>query len=184
MIVSNTSPIINLACIGRLQLLADLFGEIGIPPAVFHEITVAAPNAPGAADVRSASWIRQHPVANQPLVAALRLELDPGEAAVQEVVECDDRAGVTPLDCHSHDKDQCQGSKQCGAHREIVRETNHAAPTVAINLLTDCQLFAQTVLRDDGRTHEEGSYPVQSAGGTAGTAARSRCRDRLRPAGG
>jgi len=85
MIVSNTSPIINLACIGRLDLLPALFGEIVIPQAVFHEVTVIAPNAPGAAEVRSATWIRQHPVANRALVAALRLELDPGES---EAIAC------------------------------------------------------------------------------------------------
>lgn len=85
MIVSNTSPIINLACIGRLDLLPCLFGEIVIPDAVFHEIAVVVPNAPGASDVRTAPWIRRHAVANQPLVASLRLQLDSGEA---EVMAC------------------------------------------------------------------------------------------------
>ena len=85
MIVSNTSPIINLACIDRLDLLPSLFGEIVVPDAVFHEIAVAVPNAPGASDVRMAPWIHRHSVANQPLVASLRLELDPGEA---EAIAC------------------------------------------------------------------------------------------------
>ena len=85
MIVSNTSPIINLACIGRLELLPALFGEIIIPDAVFHEIAVADPNAPGASDVRTAPWIRRRPVVNRPLAASLRLELDPGEA---EAIAC------------------------------------------------------------------------------------------------
>lgn len=85
MIVSNTSPIINLACIGRLDLLPALFGEIVIPQAVFHEVAVAVPNAPGASEVRAAAWIRRHPVSNTALVASLRLELDPGEA---EAIAC------------------------------------------------------------------------------------------------
>lgn len=85
MVVSNTSPIINLACIGRLQLLPDLFGEIVVPPAVFHEITTPFPEAPSAADVRAAAWIRRESLANQPLVASLRLELDSGEA---EAIAC------------------------------------------------------------------------------------------------
>ena len=85
MIVSNTSPIINLACIGRLDWLPMLYGEIVIPPAVFHEITVAAPNSPGAVEVRTAAWIRQYSVNNPPLVASLLLELDPGEA---EAIAC------------------------------------------------------------------------------------------------
>lgn len=85
MIVSNTSPIINLACIGRLDLLPALFGEITIPDAVFHEIAITHPDAPGASDVRTASWIRRYAVVNRPLVAVLRLELDPGEA---EAIAC------------------------------------------------------------------------------------------------
>lgn len=85
MIVSNTSPIINLACIGRLDLLPALFGEITIPEAVFHEIAVIQPGAPGASEVRAASWIRRHAVGNRPLVTSLRLELDSGEA---EAIAC------------------------------------------------------------------------------------------------
>lgn len=85
MIVSNTSPIINLACIGQLDLLPALFGTLVIPPAVFREITVAIPDAPGAAAIRMAPWIERKAIANQPLVATLRLELDPGEA---EAIAC------------------------------------------------------------------------------------------------
>ena len=36
--VSNTSPIANLACIGRLQFLHEQFGEVWIPPAVEREL--------------------------------------------------------------------------------------------------------------------------------------------------
>jgi predicted nucleic acid-binding protein len=85
MIISNTSPIINLACIDRLDLLPSLFGKIVIPDAVFYEIAVAVPNAPGASDVRMAPWIHRHSVVNQLLVASLCLELDPGEA---EAIAC------------------------------------------------------------------------------------------------
>lgn len=46
----------NRVCIGRLGLLPALFGVITIPDAVFHEIAVANPDAPGASDVRTASF--------------------------------------------------------------------------------------------------------------------------------
>lgn len=58
----------NLVCIGRLGLLPALFGVITIPDAVFHEIAVANPDAPGASDVRTASWVRRYAVVNRPLV--------------------------------------------------------------------------------------------------------------------
>ena len=39
-VVSNTSPILNLAVIGRLSLLHDQFGEILIPNAVLEELRI------------------------------------------------------------------------------------------------------------------------------------------------
>ncbi len=94
MIVSNTSPIINLACIGQLDLLPALFGTLVIPPAVFHEIAVAIPDAPGAAARRMAPWIERKAIANPPLVATLRLELPlPGRARHRQAP---DRFGLPP----------------------------------------------------------------------------------------
>lgn len=37
-VVSNASPLINLARVGKLDLLRDLYGEIIIPDAVWHEV--------------------------------------------------------------------------------------------------------------------------------------------------
>lgn len=37
-IVSNTTPIISLLKIGKLQILKDLYGEVFIPKEVFNEI--------------------------------------------------------------------------------------------------------------------------------------------------
>jgi uncharacterized protein len=41
-VVSNTSSIINLAAVGQMNLLPRLFGTLLIPPAVRHEIILAA----------------------------------------------------------------------------------------------------------------------------------------------
>jgi len=38
MIVSNSTPLINFAAIGRLDILESLFIEIVIPPAVVQEV--------------------------------------------------------------------------------------------------------------------------------------------------
>jgi predicted nucleic acid-binding protein len=37
-VISDTSPLINLAAIGHLELIPTLFEQIIIPPAVYHEI--------------------------------------------------------------------------------------------------------------------------------------------------
>ena len=42
-VVSNSSPIIALADLHRLEFLFELFGEISVPPAVIVETVTAAP---------------------------------------------------------------------------------------------------------------------------------------------
>lgn len=62
LVVSDTSPIINLATIGHLHLLPELFTEIVIPSAVFDEIAGEGNNEPGSVEVKTASWVRVLPV--------------------------------------------------------------------------------------------------------------------------
>ena len=78
-VVSNTSPIINLASIGQLELLKTLYSNIIIPQAVRDEI-VAGAGQPGAKEAQTLGWIATHQVTNQPLVTALQADLDRGEA--------------------------------------------------------------------------------------------------------
>jgi len=52
-VVSNTSPILNLAIVGRLSLLREQFGEIWIPAAVLEELRVGE-DLPGSHAVREA----------------------------------------------------------------------------------------------------------------------------------
>jgi predicted nucleic acid-binding protein len=56
-VVSNSSPLIALARIGRLDLLASLYHRIVIPTEVHHEVTVVGRGLPGAKEVRRAGWI-------------------------------------------------------------------------------------------------------------------------------
>ena len=39
-VVSNSSPLIYLANVGRLNLIKDVYGRVWIPEAVFHEVIV------------------------------------------------------------------------------------------------------------------------------------------------
>jgi predicted nucleic acid-binding protein len=79
-VVSNTSPLINLAWIGQLALLRELYGVIHIPEAVWHEIVIQGAGQAGAKEVSSADWIKVCAAENKHLVLALHQELDAGEA--------------------------------------------------------------------------------------------------------
>ena len=60
-VVSNSSPLIALARIGKLQLLATFYERVLIPVEVQHEVTVAGSGLPGAEEVRKAKWIEVAP---------------------------------------------------------------------------------------------------------------------------
>ena len=79
-VVSNTSPIVNLAAIGHLHLLRDLFGALTIPEAVYREIAVEGAGRPGAEEVESANWITTRPVRSPRLVRAFEIDVHVGEA--------------------------------------------------------------------------------------------------------
>jgi predicted nucleic acid-binding protein len=88
-VVSDTSPIISLAAIERLDILERMYDSILIPPSVYREIAVVGAGQPGSIEVQTFPWIETGPLSQPALVARLRLELDQGEAeaialAVQE----------------------------------------------------------------------------------------------------
>ena len=79
-VVSNASPLINMARIGHLNLLPRIFGRLLVPEAVWREVVLEGENHPGAKEIRQADWIEQATVSNRQLVHSLRQELDAGEA--------------------------------------------------------------------------------------------------------
>ncbi len=79
-VVSNTSPLTNLAAIGQFDLLRRLYNQVNIAPGVWEELNTGGTRWPGCVEISRASWVRKHPVQNQDLVAALRRDLDRGEA--------------------------------------------------------------------------------------------------------
>lgn len=78
-VVSNTSPITNLAAVNQLSLLQKLYGTILIPEAVYLELTEAK-IVPGTVEVQTLDWIVTTPVTNRHQVITLQQELDAGEA--------------------------------------------------------------------------------------------------------
>lgn len=80
-VVSNASPLINLARIQRFDLLRRFFEYITIPTAVYEEVVVRGQERDGSLDVRNAAWISTAVPADALAVAALTAQLDLGEAS-------------------------------------------------------------------------------------------------------
>ncbi len=71
-IVADTSPVMNLAVIGRLEILQQLYGEILIPDEVRKELS--------AMNIELPQWINIRSATDRSLVESLLMELHPGEA--------------------------------------------------------------------------------------------------------
>jgi predicted nucleic acid-binding protein len=102
-VVSNTSPISNLAIIGKLDLLRVQFREIWIPEAVQRELEQLT-FTPAVAAIRQAidaRWMAVRSARQQDVGEILKQTLDPGESeAIALALECeaelvlmDERAG-------------------------------------------------------------------------------------------
>jgi uncharacterized protein len=81
-VISNTSPLLNLAIIDHLFLLPQQFGQIFIPSAVLVELKINE-NLPGSSDLKTAiddGWLVIQPVENLALVSLLRRDLHQGES--------------------------------------------------------------------------------------------------------
>lgn len=79
-VVSNTSPLTNLAAIGQLHLLQALFGQIDIAQAVWDELNADGRSWPGRDEVARSTWIRRQAPKNRALIRALQRDLDLGES--------------------------------------------------------------------------------------------------------
>lgn len=79
-VVSDTTPLIGLASINRLDLLKELFEEVYIPQAVFDEtVTFGRENSKAKQLVSNASWIHVVEVKDRLAVNVLLDEMDLGE---------------------------------------------------------------------------------------------------------
>jgi hypothetical protein len=79
-VVSDASPMINLAIIDQLNLLQKLYGTVVVPQAVYEEIVIEGAGQVGATEVTEADWIKITQSTNRPLLTSLEGELDRGEA--------------------------------------------------------------------------------------------------------
>jgi len=99
--ISDTSPISNLAVIGRLDLMRAIYGTVLIPEAVRKELDGLG-NGGARELIRRAEadgWLKIVSVSGRSLVLALQEELDAGEAeAITLAVELGGRLVLDELD--------------------------------------------------------------------------------------
>lgn len=81
-IVSDTTPLISLMKIGRLELIQQLFGEILIPNAVYEELVSNTRFPDESRQIRKSKFINHVQVADPSAVELLRRSsgLDAGES--------------------------------------------------------------------------------------------------------
>ena len=100
-VVSNSTPIIALAKINRIDMLRELFGTITIPEAVYDEVSDDGKNRAGSSEVSDSEWIIMKQVHNRTAVDFLLVSVDLGEAEAialakesdADLLLIDDRAG-------------------------------------------------------------------------------------------
>ncbi len=81
--ISDSSTLIHLAGIGRLELLKEFYERILITPAVWKEVVEAGKERPGAREVKEAhksGWIEVITPSNESVVRLLERELHKGES--------------------------------------------------------------------------------------------------------
>lgn len=99
-VVVDATPIVALAGIDRLDLFRALYGQVLVPPAVWHELETGGQRPGGLADLRLAPWIKIATPADAASMA-LSADLDRGETEVialarelnARLVVIDDRLG-------------------------------------------------------------------------------------------
>lgn len=81
-VISDTTPIISLIKIRRLDLLEKLFGEVLIPDAVFRELITNESFSNEAEEVKKSAFLKISPVQNRQSIAILQAisGLDNGES--------------------------------------------------------------------------------------------------------
>jgi predicted nucleic acid-binding protein len=113
-VVSNTSPIVNLAAVGRLDLLQSLYKEVDVPEAVHREVAKVGLRL-GAPIAVSPGWIHSRQVMNLTLAMALQADLDEGESEAitlaldlkAEILLLDERGGKASRCPFGHPGDRC-----------------------------------------------------------------------------
>ncbi len=81
-VVSNSTILIRLAKIGKLDLLRKIFSKVYIPEEVFKEVAERGKKKPGSQVISEAGWIEIKPINEKTQVNFLMASLEKGKAEV------------------------------------------------------------------------------------------------------
>jgi predicted nucleic acid-binding protein len=75
-VVSDSTILIGLAKIGKLDLLQEVFSKVYVPEEVFKEVAEKGKDKPGSQLVKQAGWIEAKPIADKTQVNLLMAFLE------------------------------------------------------------------------------------------------------------
>ncbi len=81
-VVCDSTILIGLAKIGRLDLLKEIFSKITVPEEIFREVVEKGAGKPGSESIKDSPWIEVVQVKDTTQVDLLMIFLEKGEAEV------------------------------------------------------------------------------------------------------
>jgi predicted nucleic acid-binding protein len=147
-VVSNTSPVLNLGIINQLDILEKLYQKILIPELVYQELWKYSLKGKLLPSLIS-GWIETQTVINQSLVNSLLLELDIGEAeAIALAVE--KKSDILLIDERRGDKVASRfGLNRTGVLGVLIEAKQKGFITEVRPIMDDLRIQAGFWIRDD-----------------------------------
>lgn len=149
-VVSDSSALINLARIGRLDLLHLLYRRVVIANAVWNEVVIEGRGRPGADEVLNATWIEHSTPVDENFVLSLQQRLGAGEAE-SIVLAIEQNADLLIIDeSLGRDIAQSYGIQVIGLMGILIESKNAGliplVKTLLDQLLEDAHFFINPVL--------------------------------------
>ncbi len=81
-VVCDSTVLIGLAKIRKIELLNQICGEVYIPDAVFNEVVTGGKGRPGVKEILNSKWIKRKTIKDRRTVEMFIAEIGQGEAEV------------------------------------------------------------------------------------------------------
>lgn len=151
-VVSDASPLANLAVVGKLDLLPALYTQVLIPEAVAAELRAGEEQKSFPPFLASSHWLEVRAVADRAAVDQLLLQLDLGEAE-SIVLAVESRAGLLLIDEKAGRSIACRrGLRTVGLLGSLIlarhREQIPAVKPILDRLIRDAGFWVRPDLYD------------------------------------